>query len=290
MIGFPRILFPVDFSERCAASVPAVKAMAKRFGSEVVVQHVIDLPPVWYGSPEASAWSALINADQLRLQGRVALERFIEREFGGMQVTAQLDEGDSARQIVDYAQDDGAGLIMMPTSGHGPFRALLLGSVTAKVLHDAHCPVWTGVHAEEIKAHPPERWKRMLCALEGESRDLCVLRWAAEFAGEQGLDLRLVHAVRGANGAIGKESEPGMYDFLFDVAREQVAGLQREAGTNFEVCCLAGTPGRVVRQAATGHESDLVVIGRGVMQQPLGRLRSSAYSIIREAPCPVISV
>ena len=289
MKGFPRILFPIDFSGRCAAVAPAVKAMAQRFGSEVVVLHVIDLPATWYGSPEASAWSALINADQLRLQGRVALERFIAREFAGTPVSAQLEEGDAARQIVDYASEH-PGLIMMPTSGHGPFRALLLGSVTAKVLHDAQDPVWTGVHVEEVAAHPPQQWKRVLCALEGEERDLGVLRWAAAFAAEQQLELRLVHAVRGANGAIGEATEPGMYAMLFEIARERIAKLQREAGTDFEVCLLAGSPGRVVRQAATGHESDLVVIGRGVIQKPFGRLRSNAYSIIREAPCPVISV
>jgi len=37
---------------------------------------------------------------------------------------------------------------MMPTHGLGGFRRFLLGSVTAKVLHDADCPVWTGVHLE----------------------------------------------------------------------------------------------------------------------------------------------
>jgi nucleotide-binding universal stress UspA family protein len=46
----------------------------------------------------------------------------------------------------------------------------------------------------------------------------------------------------------------------------------------------------VAREAALGHQSDLIVIGRGVMQTRLGRLRSSAYSIVREAPCPVISI
>lgn len=289
MSGFPRILFPIDFSERCAAVAPAVKAMAQRFGSEIVVLHVIDLPATWYGSPEASAWSALINADQLRLQGRVAMERFIAREFAGTPITSLLEEGDAARQIVDYASEY-PGLIMMPTSGYGPFRALLLGSVTAKVLHDAHGPVWTGVHVEEVQAHPPQRWKRMLCALEGEERDLGVLRWAAAFAAEQGMALRLVHAVRGASGAIGEATEPGMYAMLFEIARNRIEKLQGKAGTDFEVCLLAGNPGRVVRQAATGHESDIVVIGRGVIQKPFGRLRSNAYSIIREAPCPVISV
>jgi len=34
----------------------------------------------------------------------------------------------------------------------------------------------------------------------------------------------------------------------------------------------------------------LIVIGRGVLQGTLGRLRTHAYGIIRNAPCPVISV
>ena len=38
------------------------------------------------------------------------------------------------------------------------------------------------------------------------------------------------------------------------------------------------------------HNADLVVIGRGIMQHVLGSLRTHVYSIIREAPCPVISV
>ena len=37
-------------------------------------------------------------------------------------------------------------------------------------------------------------------------------------------------------------------------------------------------------------DAGLILIGRGSTQKPFGRLRSSAYSIIREAPCPVISM
>jgi nucleotide-binding universal stress UspA family protein len=35
---------------------------------------------------------------------------------------------------------------------------------------------------------------------------------------------------------------------------------------------------------------DLIVIGRGVLHETLGRLRTHAYGIIRHAPCPVLSV
>ena len=45
-----------------------------------------------------------------------------------------------------------------------------------------------------------------------------------------------------------------------------------------EVCCFARSIG-----------ADLLVIGRGPHDAD-GRLRSNAYAIIRQAPCPVLSV
>jgi len=290
VITFKRILFPVDFSEQCVSTVPAVKALAKRFSADLALLHVVDLPPAWFGSPEAASWAALINGDRLREAGVIALDRFVAQHFSDVHVDSNTDEGDAARLIADYACEDHADLIMMPTRGYGQFRAFLLGSVTAKVLHDAHCPVWTGVHTEQMAAHPPDRWKRVLCALDTDPREVAVLRWAAEFAAGQGLALRLVHAVQGADATLTRESDPSMYEFLFNVAREAIAKMQAEAGTRFEVCLLGGGVGRAVHQAAVGHDADLVVIGRGVMQKTLGRLRSNGYSIIREAPCPVISI
>jgi nucleotide-binding universal stress UspA family protein len=202
-------------------------------------------------------------------------------------VKAESAEGDPATIIVDYARENAVDLIMIPTSGLGTFRRLLLGSVTAKVLHDTTVPVWTGVHAEQIAAHPPGDWKRIVCALDDDPRDLPVLEWAAEFASEQKLELRLVHAVRGPEEC---EDNPSFREFLFNTAQERIDKLQAQAGTKLEVCLQAGKPGRVVHQAAFGHFADIVVIGRGVIQKPFGRLRSGAYEIIREAPCPVISV
>ncbi|MGB6946148.1 MAG: universal stress protein [Bryobacteraceae bacterium] len=288
MIAFHRILFPVDFSARCVSAVPSVQAMAQRFGSELSILHVVDLPPAaGVAPPEAAAWATLIGADELRRNGEVALASFIRREFPGMHVTAETSEGDPAAAIVDYARDHPVDLIMLPTSGLGSFRRLLLGSVTAKVLHDSAVSVWTGVHSEELAAHPPGNWRRVLCALDDGQRDLPVLQWAAEFASEQNLQLQLVHAVRGPEDC---EDNPSFRDFIFRVAEERMAKLQAQAGTDFQVCFQLGDAGPVVHRAAYGHSADLIVIGRGVIQKPFGRLRSVAYEIIREAPCPVISV
>src|SRR5258708_18414027 len=115
MIDFKRILFPVDFSDKSRAAASSVKAMASRFGAKIVVLHVVDLPPALFGSPEAAGWSALINSEELRKSARVALDRFIEQEFPGVEVTAKLAEGDAANEIVDFAGSDRGTLIMMPT-------------------------------------------------------------------------------------------------------------------------------------------------------------------------------
>jgi nucleotide-binding universal stress UspA family protein len=62
-----------------------------------------------------------------------------------------------------------------------------------------------------------------------------------------------------------------------------------KAGTSAEVRLRGGEVAPVVHRAALDFNADLVVIGRGVLQEPLGRLRTYAYAIIRDSPCPVLS-
>jgi nucleotide-binding universal stress UspA family protein len=267
MIEFKRILYPVDLSAQSKAVAPSVAAMAKRFGSEVVLLHV------------ANAAAQAPEFDQ-----------FATDALSGIAVKRKLVAGDPASQIVRYVDQHKIDLIMMPTHGHGTFRALLLGSVTAKVLHDTHCPVWTGIHAEDLTAHSPDRWKRLLCAVESDEQGESVLKWASEFAQQQGLELQLVHAVAGADGMWTEQSDPSMYEFLFHAARERLAKLQIAVGTKLETRMLGGNVGSAVHKAAAEYDADLIVIGRGAIQTAVGRLKNSASAIIRAAPCPVISI
>ena len=45
MLNLRKILFPVDFSEACAAMAPAVDEMARRFGASVIVLHAFNALP-----------------------------------------------------------------------------------------------------------------------------------------------------------------------------------------------------------------------------------------------------
>ena len=105
-----------------------------------------------------------------------------------------------------------------------------------------------------------------------------------------GASLRLVHVVPGI------ESWPASQmnqEFERDMKKEaaaHIAKLQHKAGLDVPVCVEAGHVADVVRGEALRHKADLVIIGRGVLQETSGRLRTNAHAIIRHSPCPVLSV
>ena len=287
MINFERIVFPVDLSDQCERVAPFVEAMAKRFDSELTLLHVIEFPASWYGPPEGVAWEVLSDADRLRAERTEAFRHFLADGFGDVRLRREIAEGDPAAQINCYAKTKRAGLIMMPTHGFGSFRRLLLGSVTAKVLHDAQCPVWTGVHSKGMTTHSVDRCRRVLCAVDTSPKDAKVIRWALDFANQQGTEIRIVHAVEGADTRA--DMDTPFREFLFKVAGEDLDKLMQDANGAGKAELVGGKAERVVHDLAFEWDADLVVIGRGA-EHPLGRLRSNAYAIIREAPCPVISV
>ena len=77
---------------------------------------------------------------------------------------------------------------------------------------------------------------------------------------------------------------------MYDAGHAEIAKLQHEAGTKAELCLETGSVAKVVRSAALRHHSDLVIIGRGQINDTLGGLRTNTYAVIRESPCPVLSV
>jgi len=288
MRAFQKILFPIDMSDSCTATAPFVETMAKRYNADVTLLHVLEVPsgmiPDWYGGAvpvidTAAIWQAETEAADSYLTGR----------FQGIKVRRVNVRGEAATAIEDYARENGIDLIMMPTHGYGIFRSLLLGSVTAKVLHDTQIPVWTGVHVEDPACVSPE-FGTILCAVDRTEDSIATLRFGCRLAHDNHAKLLIVHGIPGAEVAPEKYFDTDLRHYLEEDARKSIALLQEAAGVAAPLCLGAGEVSHVVRDSALGHSADLIVMGRGKATRALGRLRSNVYSIIRDAPCPVISV
>jgi len=69
----------------------------------------------------------------------------LQRTVAELNTTAPVDiavrHGSPADEIVRCATESGAGLIVMGSRGWGEMHAVLLGSVSERVLHTARCPV-----------------------------------------------------------------------------------------------------------------------------------------------------
>lgn len=288
MFAIKHILFPVDFSERCHGAAPFVAAFAKRFGAQVTLISVA--PPLWYAAMGDVGTPVYVDPEELRADLKARLSNVEAKEFDGLPVEKIAEIGEPAEEISLYAHTQGIDLIMMPTHGYGPFRSLLLGSVTAKVLHDSQCPVWTGAHMEDLPGNEHIEARNVLCAVDGTPKSTPLMNWASEFSKRTGASLRMVTVVPGLEGwpegALDREFEKEQAR----AARERVMKLEREAGTGAPLCVVAGNVASAIREEARRHSADLVVIGRGLLHETLGRLRTHSYGIIRQAPCPVVSV
>lgn len=288
MFPIAKILVPIDFSERSNQAVRFAVPVAERFGSEIILLHV--LPPYReFGAIEMAGTMTDILAGRRRDAER-NIAGFAREELAPHRVRRLLLDGDPAGEIVDCARREQAGLIVMPTHGYGPFRRLLLGSVTAKVLHDADCPVWTTAHAEAVTSGAAAL-QRILCAVDLSPSGVLALKWSAQLAAAFGAQLKLVYAVAELDPRTeGFYFSPEWRKFLVDNAEKAVADLQQQAGTAAEVMLTMGPAPEMICEEARQAQADLLAISRGADAGILGRLTGHAYSIIRQSPCPVVSV
>ena len=285
MKSLSHILLPVDFSERAAGAACHAKMLAAHFHSTITLMHVLTPPQYEFGAVDISG---TISADLYRSRSDLAvrdLDGFLADDWEGIDVRRVVLEGDPSQQIVDYAHSEGVGLIIMPTHGYGPFRRFILGSNTAKVLHDADCPVWTGVHLEGTPAASGSI-RTILCAVDLGPQSAAALCWASWLAREWNVPLRLLHVASCPSAS----PEAAGRSTVLEAARDELERLKTSVGAPAELLVEAGEVARAICGAALHLGAGLLVIGRGSAAGVFGRLRTNAYAIIRQSPCPVVSV
>ena len=292
MFQLQRILVPVDFSENSVIAASQAGALARRFHAEITLLYVseflITYPasgPLGFGITSLEAE----RAEYLKRQ-REHLDKFGAEELSGVPVRRVLCCGDPANLIVQRSRDEKSDLILISTRGHGVFRRFLLGSVTAKVLHDAECPVWTTTHWE-ASTYSPTGLSRVMCAVKLGRQNSNAIRWASEFAAVSGAKLTVNNVVLDQ-----PPNLPERYMFQWHEeahwgADEQLHTLLRDLDIHADIVVVSdGDIPKAISNAAKDQGAGLLVIGRSCADRATRPLGSHAYSIVCNAPCPVVSI
>ena len=138
-----RILVPLDGSEAGEAAVPYIQGLIDRLGSEVILfgvvlagQHVRTVGGLDYILyPEQ-------ELELVKAEAREYLDQVYHRLKGRKgRVRVELKVGEVAREIIRFAEETSAGLIVISAHGRSGIEKWVFGSTTSKILQTSNIPV-----------------------------------------------------------------------------------------------------------------------------------------------------
>jgi universal stress protein A len=139
-----KILFCTDFSENSRPAREYALDYAKTFGAELLILHIINSSQIGYPSLEEGVPVDVRSAlDSIQQSVSKALDLIAKECSGVTAVSAHSRVGSPAFEIVRFADENSAGLIVMGTHGWTGFKHLIMGSTAENVVRTADCPVLT---------------------------------------------------------------------------------------------------------------------------------------------------
>lgn len=129
-----RIVVGFDGSEQARRALLRAKTIAEKFGSKVYVVHVIDTA--------LFSLSESFTSPSVILSLRQKAEKLINEALSTVDnAEGKILEGDPAHEIVRFAREVGASLIIVGSRGLSTIRRVLIGSVSSRVVQESSVDV-----------------------------------------------------------------------------------------------------------------------------------------------------
>jgi nucleotide-binding universal stress UspA family protein len=297
MSGFRTILVPVDFSSHGQAALAMGVGLARAHeGARLHVAHVFELRV-----PLSPPYERIAPATYLEQVRAAASERFAKTLQGlagsGVETESHLLDGVAADTICGLAASLPADVIVMGTRGLTGLKHVLLGSVAARVVREAACPVMTLKADDEhgAGAETSARFQRILVPVDFSPGSDAALALALRIA-PAGCELHLLHAtdvLAMVTPAYGLAVPPGLLDDARAAATGRLAPAAervRNAGHPVTTHVSIGPAAESILDTTRRVAADLIVMGThgrtGLRRFVLG---SVAARTVQHAQCPVLT-
>ena len=197
-----------------------------------------------------------------------------------------LEEGNVHERLVDLAEADNCGVIVVGRRGRSSLERAVVGSVAARVI---------GHSQRDVLVVPPDTkigWKNILLATDGSRYSIFATEKAIDFAKSYGGTLTAISVVDVPDELFAEA--PALVDDLVDKAKGYVAIVRdkaEEAGVPVQTFVREGESDKAILKLATEHKIDMIVMGShgrtGLKRLLMG---SVTEKVIGSAPCPVLVV
>ena len=246
---FDKILVPLDRSALAECVLPHAIALARALDSRLVLLHVLTVsdkqdhlravdPLEWHlRRAEAESYLQAVCA---RLQET------------GVQSEAHVNGGYAAETIVDFAQDQDMGLVLMASHGQSGLSGWNVSSVVQKVIMRTRASIMV------VRAYKPAQtdasnlqYQRILAPLDNSARAECVLPLAAVLARIPETQILLAHVVQ--RPAMPRRTPPSQEEI--ELADRLVERNRIEAENYLEVVRVQLPPAAVETRVLVGNRA-----------------------------------
>ena len=291
------IVCTTDFSDFSNRAIPFGVALAKEFGAKLYLCHVIDLSSVaMYGEG---------FSDPLMLESKITdyAHEHLQDLIGDTDISWEslTSVGHTADEIAHIAKEKAADLVVSATHGRSGLKRLILGSVTERLMRTLPCPMYIVRSLERDPAAPvmaEMKLKRILIGCDFSTDSDLAVQYGLSLAQEFQTELYLAHVLEPTVYKDMLTQAAGVPDSDREGLRDQLArkleGMVPDEAKQWctpETVLLAGHPSDELTKYAVVNKMDLIVLGvRGhsVMESLL--VGSTTDRVVRQAPCPVLSV
>jgi nucleotide-binding universal stress UspA family protein len=283
-ISFRRIMLATDFDPNSEAALHYSLAIARQYQSKVYLMHVVPPDTFQFLSDDARR-DALDNA--WRDAQRHMTDLLIAGHLEGVDHQVIVEQGEVWEVLSRKIHELDIDLLVVGTHGRSRIGKLLLGSVAETIFRQAPCPVlMVGPRARGTAERAPG--SPILFCTGFSAHSLKAGGYALSLAQHQSACLMMLH--------VSKET-PQSPEEKQRIEDEGCNKLRALISPNVQLACPAqcyvefGTAAERILALAAEHQPSVIVLG---VRQPVGFARrlkwATAYEVVSQAPCPVLTV
>jgi nucleotide-binding universal stress UspA family protein len=288
-----RVLLATDCSKEAARAQETAVFLAGACHAALDILSVLEAPPGMDPGYQVNQ----LYLEQLHKEAGKVVDRVVgEAGACGVQARARIVRGVPVQQINEAARELKSDLVVMGTRGRTGLAHVLLGSTAEGVVRGAPCPVLTVRSvAEKSRPAPDIRVTRILVPVDFSDCSLEALEYAIQAAREFAASVTILHVIEPASyGLDFTLVHAGDAQKTMDVLGKRLGeftALVKGQGIAAQHRLQSGAPGKAIPDVAQAVEADLIVMGthgrRGFSHLVSG---SVAEAVLRDAPCPVLTI
>ena len=284
-VSLKRILVATDFSECSERALLASLGIAQRYGSKLHIVHVV--PSEGYGVTGVG----MLGAMNFARNGARDLESELLRKgyLEGILCRISVEKGEVWPVVSRMVEEERIDLVVVGTHGRSGFGKMLLGSVAEKIFRQARCPVLTIGPNVQPSFPFTARAGSVLFPTDFSPQAEYAFPYAFSLAREHQAHLIFLHVVQptGSEATFNKDRALRYNSARLRELMARAAGLAREP----ECIVETGDAAEAIVKVAADGRAEVVVLGVPGPASLSDRIGwSTAYSVVREARKPVLTV